>query len=259
MSDTKVKGIVDIVVLLDTSGSMQECIDGVKTCIGSFVNGLEAKGANNESPIKDWRMKVCGYKDHEADGENWFSDNPFVSDVASVQAQIAAANMQASGGGDEPESLLDALFKIAKMEQSGVQEGADPNKWRARGTIARAVIFFTDATFKDPMTIPEAAGGGLQDAKNAITGAKILLFGFCPETDNYCMLGCIGRSLLDFYVSPDTCPAVAGLGKGGEEGNAAAQAAVEALASISSDRAGFTKIMEQLAKTLSASVHTELA
>lgn len=259
MSDTEIKGVVDIVVLLDTSGSMQECIDGVKTCIGSFVNGLEAKGANNESPIKDWRMKVCGYKDHEADGENWFTDNPFVSDVASVQSQIAGSNMQASGGGDEPESLLDALFKIVKMEQSGVQEGADPNKWRARGTSARAVIFFTDATFKDPMTIPEAAGGGLPDVKNAITGAKIILCGFCPETDKYCLLGTIGKAEFDFYVSPDKCPAIAGLGKGGEEGFAASEAAVAALASKASNTTEFTKIMEQLGKTVSKSVHTELA
>ena len=181
----KIKGVVDIVVLLDVTGSMQECIDAVKGSISTFINGLAAKDANNEAPIKDWRMKICGYRDHQANESTWFVDNPFVRDAAAVQAQLGAANMQASGGGDEPESLLDALFKLAKMEQSGVQDAEDGNKWRARGTAARAIIFFTDATFKTPMTIPEAAGGGVPDVITAILANRIILCGFCPEWQGY--------------------------------------------------------------------------
>ena len=85
------------------------------------------------------------------------------------------------------------------------------------------------------MTIPEAAGGSLPDVENAIREAKILLYGFCPETDKYCELGAIVSSELDFYVSPVTCPAVAGLGKGGEEGNAATQIASHALLKLNQE------------------------
>jgi len=49
------------------------------------------------------------------------------------------------------------------------------------------------------------------------------------------MLGGINRAQLAFYVSPDTCPAVAGLGKGGEEGNAATQIASHALLNLNQE------------------------
>jgi hypothetical protein len=261
MADQKTKGVVDIVILMDVSGSMQRCIDAVKNSVSVFVAGLEAKDANNESPIKDWRIKVCGYRDHQpkpgTTDENWFLDNPFVTDVASVQAQIAGAHMRASGGGDEPESLLDALFKIAKTEQAGMQDEVDPLKWRARGSAARATIFFTDATFKSPMTIPEASGGGVGDVITALMGAKIILCGFCPEWEGYHELASVDRAEIQFVARLDENPALAGLGKPGEEGRSASIAAIEALNSKASDHTAFTKIMGQLAKTISKSVAVE--
>lgn len=254
----KVKGIVDIVVLMDISGSMQPCIDAVKSSVAAFVQTLESKDANNESPIRDWRMKVCGYRDQTCDAK-WFVDNPFVRDVASVQAQLAASRMQASGGGDEPESLLDALYKIAKMEQSGIQDAENPDRWRARGTCARAVVFFTDATFKTPMTLPEAAGGGVDDVINAIMASKIILCGFCPEWEGYYELASVDRAEIDFIARLAETPALAGLGKPGEEGRAAQSAALTAMSARSSDRTAFVKVMEQLAKTISKSVAVEAA
>lgn len=255
----KIKGVVDIVVLLDVTGSMQECIDAVKGSISTFINGLAAKDANNEAPIKDWRMKVCGYRDHQANESTWFVDNPFVRDAAAVQAQLGAANMQASGGGDEPESLLDALFKLAKMEQCGVQDAEDPSKWRARGTAARAVIFFTDATFKAPMTIPEAAGGGVPDVITAILANRIILCGFCPEWQGYLDLASADRAEFEFVARTADTPALAGLGKPGDEGRAAMTASANALKAKASDAAAFTKIMTQLAKTITKSAAVEAA
>ena len=126
---------------------------------------MAATDPNNEAPIKDWRVKIVGYRDQPANPSDWFVDTPFVRDVAAVQAQLSAPNMQASGGGDETESLLDALFKLAMMEQAGARDAEDAGRWRERGTSIRAIIFLTDATFKTPMTIPEAAGGGVEDVK----------------------------------------------------------------------------------------------
>ena len=259
MAENKIKGVVDIVVLLDVSGSMQECIDAVKGSISTFISGLAAKDANNESPIKDWRMKIAGYRDHQHNEATWFVDNPFVKDSAAVQAQLSAPSMQASGGGDEPESLLDALFKLAKMEQAGVQDGEDPNKWRARGTAARAVIFFTDATFKAPMTIPESAGGGIPDVITALVANRIILCGFCPEWQGYLDLASADRAEFEFVARASDSPALAGLGKPGEEGRAAMVASVTALKTKASDSAAFTKVMQQLAKTISKSVAVEAA
>jgi len=259
MAETKIKGVVDIVILLDVTGSMQECIDAVKGSISTFINSLSAKDANNDAPIKDWRMKICGYRDHQYNESNWFVDNPFVRDVAAVQAQLSAANMQAGGGGDEPESLLDAIYKLAKMDQAGVQDGEDMNKWRARGAAARTIIFFTDATFKIPMTIPEAVGGGVGDVITAIMSNRIILCGFCPEWQGYLDLASADRAEFEFVARLGDTPALAGLGKPGEEGRAAMVASVGALKAKAADAAAFTKIMTQLAKSISKSVAVETA
>ena len=56
------------------------------------------------------------------------------------------------------------------------------------------------------------------------------------------------------YVKVETCPAIANLGKSREEGGEAAmQAATEALKGLSKDSVGFTKLMKQLVKTVQKS------
>lgn len=259
MAENKIKGVVDIVVLLDVSGSMQSCIDAVKGSVAAFIGSLSGEDPNNEVPVKDWRIKICGYRDHEADGANWFVDNPFVEDVAGVQAQLEGSGMMASGGGDEPESLLDALYTLAKMEQSSVQESADPHKWRVRGTAARVVIFFTDATFHSPMTIEQASGGTVADVITAIMANRIILCGFCPEWEGYFELASVDRAEFEFVATEQDTPALAGLGKAGDAGTAAQKAAAAALNAKASDGAAFTKVMQQLAKSISKSAAVDTA
>jgi hypothetical protein len=255
----KVKGVVDIVILMDVSGSMQACTDAVKASVATFIKSLTATDANNSTPVKDWRLKVVGYRDYDASPENWFVDNPFVRDVSSVEAQLASPRMAAQGGGDEPESLLDALFRVASIEEAGLQDGEDPNRWRPRGKAARAVIFFTDATFKTVMVIPEAKGGSLDDVISHLTKARIILCGFHPEWSGYEELASLDKCQMTAVARLADHPALAGLGKPGAEGTAAQKAAVEALKAQAENPTAFTKILEQLAKSLSKSVQVELA
>jgi hypothetical protein len=256
---SKVKGVVDIVIVMDVSGSMQECIDAVKGSVSSFISTMTSLDANSSAPIRDWRVKVVGYRDHQANPSDWFVDNPFVRDVAQVQAQLAAGNMQAGGGGDEPESLLDALFKIASMGEMGIQDEEDPHLWRPRGRAARAVIFFTDATYKPVMSIPEASGGTLNDLMTKLLGARIILCGFHPEWSGYDELGSLDKAQFMTVATSTEYPAIVGLGKPGPEGSAAQRAAVDALKAKATDPDAFRKILEQLAKSLSKSVQVELA
>lgn len=256
---SKVKGVADIVMLLDVTGSMQDCIDAVKRNIGRFIADLSSTDANNESPIKDWRMKVCGYRDHKANPSNWFVDNPFVRDLASVQAQLAAPNMEAAEGGDEPESLLDALMTLTRMEASTPQEGEHPNKWRDRSAAVRIIVFFTDATFNTPMSIPEASGGTVEDVVIALMGSRIILCGFVPEWDGYYELASADRAEFDIYATKAEFPALAGFGQPGEAGKAAMEAAVGALKAKAEDPTAFQKILAQLAKTVTKSAAVELA
>ncbi|MBA2244198.1 MAG: VWA domain-containing protein, partial [Gemmatimonadetes bacterium] len=127
---TKTRGVADIVFLIDVSGSMAPIIDALKRNIELFIDSLSSGEGNNVSPVRDWRAKAVGYRDFEADAEP-FIDNPFVRDVTALKAQLAG--LVAQGGGDEPESLLDALFRIANVGQT--ERGAqseDPNQWRYR-------------------------------------------------------------------------------------------------------------------------------
>jgi von Willebrand factor type A domain len=152
----KTKGVADIVFLIDVSGSMAPCIDALRKNIEAFIDSLSRGDANNSAPVRDWRGKVIGYRDVEAsqaEGLPWIVDNAFVRDAGALKAQLSA--LEANGGGDEPESLLDALYTVAAME--AVPKGSqseDPAKWRYRSDAARVVIVFTDASFKETMSIP---------------------------------------------------------------------------------------------------------
>jgi len=192
----KTKGVADVVFLIDVSGSMSPIIDALRKNIETFVDSLNSGDSNNAAPVRDWRGKVVGYRDIEAahsEGLEWLEDHPFVRDTAALKAQLGS--LKAQGGGDEPESLLDALYKVATMEASpkGAQS-EDPAKWRYRSDAARVVVVFTDASFKETMSLPEAKGGALQDVANVVMANRIILSLFAPNFEGYDRLSQIDKS-----------------------------------------------------------------
>jgi hypothetical protein len=140
-------GDADIVFLLDSTGSMNGVISSVKTNIQSFVNGLDAGG------IK-WRAKVVGYRDIHADGNAWYEDAPFVTTASSISAQLA--ELSAGGGGDTPESMYDALYKVITESE-----------WRERAKATPHIIVFTDAATK-PLSLGAVSAASIAE----IAGAK---------------------------------------------------------------------------------------
>ena len=163
----KKKGVVDIVFLMDATGSMDSCIGALKANVTTFVESMCEKSQMN--PVKDWRAKVVGFRDFHEDDEP-LVDNPFVDDPSAVSSQLDA--LEAEGGGDEPESLLDAIYHVANMGQTDKSAQAlDPNKWRYRSQAARVVIIFSDASFHS--TTKE--GGTMDDIALACTSSRILL------------------------------------------------------------------------------------
>lgn len=227
--NAKVKGVVDIVFLLDVTGSMQPCIDALKHNIGTFIDTLTTKDANNTNPVRDWRARVVGYRDFTADSEPYV-DNPFVRDASVLKSQLAG--LHADGGGDEAESLLDALFNVATLPASGSQESEDEGKWRHKHAAARVVVVFTDASFKPVMSIPEANGGTWQDVANRCVENRIILSLFAPDMECYNDLSSIQRS--EYFPIAGSNPQ-------------------QALADFTSDQANFQKTLEQLARTVSKS------
>lgn len=244
--EAKIKGVVDFVVLIDISGSMQGCIDAVEKSVSTLLNVMTSTDVNGGRLIKDWRLKVVGYRDSEKTDVDWFVDNPFVREVAGVQSQLSAPSMKVAGEGHGPESLLDALYKVASIGEAGLQDGEDANLWRPQA--ARAVIFFTDATFKPVMSLPEAKGGQLADVLTRLERDKVILFGFHPEWEGYDVLHTLSGSCLEPVASVADFPVMASLGKDGAEGLAAHKATVNGLRAKVGDIANFTGLMEQLTR-----------
>ena len=192
----RTKGVADVVFLIDVTGSMAPIIDALRKNIEAFVDSLSSGDSNNAAPVRDWRAKVIGYRDIEVaatEGIEWLEDNPFVRDTTALKAQLGS--LQAQGGGDEAESLLDALYKVATMDAlpKGSQS-EDPAKWRYRSDAARVVVVFTDASFKETMSIPEAKGGALQDVANVVMANRIILSLFAPNFEGYDRLSQIDKS-----------------------------------------------------------------
>ncbi len=235
----KTKGVADLVFVVDVTGSMAPCIDALRKNIETFIDSLSRGDGNSAAPVRDWRGKVVGYRDIESgatDGVPWFVDNPFVRDVAALKAQLAG--LKAEGGGDEPESLLDALFKVASMP--AIPKGSqteDPTKWRYRSDAARVVIVFTDASFKETMSIPEAKGGSLQDVANVVMANRIILSLFAPNFEGYDRLSQIDKSEWEVVEF---------------EGLTAQQA----LEKFTSDPVNFKTTLQQLAASVSRSAET---
>lgn len=232
----KSRGVVDILFLLDITGSMQPCIDALKRNISNFIDYLTTKDANNSMPVRDWRAKVVGYRDYEFDREP-FVDAPFVREPDTLKRQLD--RLVAEGGHDEPESLLDALYKVATMGQTEKDaQSDDPYKWRYRSAAARVVIVFTDATYKEPMHLPEAKGGGFDDVVNVITANRILLSIFAPDMECYDRLSAIDKSEYEAI-------SIEGIGP------------QRALADFTSDTKNFQNALKQLAASVSKSAATE--
>src|SRR5919107_5532945 len=232
----KTRGVADIVFLIDVTGSMAPCIDALRKNIEVFIDSLSAGDANNAPPVKDWRGKVVGYRDAEHDGPRWLQDNPFVRDAVALKAQLAS--LRAEGGADEPESLLDALYKIATTEATpkGAQS-EDAGKWRYRSEAARVVVVFTDASFKETMSVPEAKGGGLQDVANVVMANRIILSLFAPNFEGYDRLSQIDKSEWEVVEYEGLSP----------------QAALQ---KFTSDPVNFRNTLKQLAASVSRSAET---
>lgn len=242
---------VDIVFLLDVTGCRVHFLEALKLQIVDFENAIvdNLKSDLNTLEVNlNARYKVCGFRDQECDGDKWFIEFPFVRNIEEVKTHMNHADMSPCGGGDEPESLLDALYKVGMMPISGAQEPENPNAWRPE--VKHCILIISDATFKNA-TLPEIAGFGVVEIFYKIADKKLVLFGLVPEWSGYDDLSTWPESYFTYYIKG---PAVSNLGESGPEGNAAGMAAVKALADIAMDKQKFKFFINILAKDISKSI-----
>ncbi|MBI4677819.1 MAG: VWA domain-containing protein [Elusimicrobia bacterium] len=141
---------IEVVFILDTTGSMGGLLEGAKRKIWSIVNDM-AKG----KPTPKIKMGLVAYRDR---GDRYVTQvEPLSANLDAVYEKLLA--LKAEGGGDGPEDVLQAL-------QDAVEKGG----WSGAPRTLRIVFLVGDAPphtdYKDvrpyPQTVQAAVVKGIK-------------------------------------------------------------------------------------------------
>ncbi|MCE2699307.1 MAG: VWA domain-containing protein [Nostocales cyanobacterium LE14-WE4] len=94
----------DVMFILDCTGSMQGEIDAIRDAITSFADTITGDGVRVRVGLVEFRDRLID-EEHQV---LTFEGQPFTTDPTAFRRQLSA--LKASGGGDEPESSLDAIM-----------------------------------------------------------------------------------------------------------------------------------------------------
>ena len=126
---------VDIVFAIDATESMQPLIDKVKSLTLSFREELEKGLKENRRIIKNLRIKVIVFRDYYVDDKYAMEESQFfILPEEKQEFYNFVSQIKAGGGGDEPESGLEAL--ALALRSDFVKDG-DKNR--------HLIVLFTDA------------------------------------------------------------------------------------------------------------------
>lgn len=136
MTESESAYAVDIVLCIDVTGSMSPVIDTVKKGALSFHKRLVDAMAAREKAVGQLRIRVVAYRDFEADPGNPVELSKFWRiPQEAKQFERFVKGLRADGGGDLPESGLEALALAIK------------SPWEREYERRRHVIvLFTDAS-----------------------------------------------------------------------------------------------------------------
>jgi len=156
LASGRIKGVADIVFCVDCTLSMDPCISEFKAQVETFIGGLEKPASSNERPV-DWRLKVLGFRDLNEDSSPWVNLEALMVNAAS-EAKKQVAALSPEGGGDDPESALDAIWYAATQ-----------TPWRDNCT--KVVVMFSDQTSLEMMHPSTVAKGAVANDVSAVKQA----------------------------------------------------------------------------------------
>lgn len=134
-SNYKMNYNVDIVFVIDSTGSMGHTVDMVKNNALSFHEQLMESMARKQKKVDKLRVRIISFKDYLEDAEpmlvtDFYNLPEEVGEMRQVMNSITA-----EGGGDEPEDALEALAYAIK------------SKWDTSCMKSRHIIaLYTDST-----------------------------------------------------------------------------------------------------------------
>ena len=112
LDDAGRKGVgeLDLVFLVDETGSMGAYIEEVKRRLLELLDALRA------APLcRSLRVGIVSYRDHPPQDTTFASRVvPLTDDLAAIQAGVE--RMAANGGGDGPESVTDGLYDLVRLD-----------------------------------------------------------------------------------------------------------------------------------------------
>lgn len=187
-NSTSLRYAVDIVFCIDVTGSMYPVLDQVKEGALTFHKRLEESMAAKDKAISNLRLRVVAYRDFRDNAADAIQQSPFFSVPGQVgEFESFVSSLRAGGGGDEPESGLEALAEALSSEW---ERGLD----RRRHIVA----LFTDASAhplgvgSSASTYPQSAPATIDDLmemwgysgsqSSAMENAAKRLLLFAPDT-----------------------------------------------------------------------------
>jgi hypothetical protein len=183
---------VDIVFCIDVTGSMTPVIDAVKGNVRAFNSLLGSAMAEKTKSISQLRVRVIAFRDFADNADDAIEMTNFLTlpDQHS-DFEMFVHQLRATGGGDEPESGLEAL---ALAIESQWERGLD----RRRHVIA----MFTDASAHPLGNADARRARGYPEAAPASIDELFERWGYASSQDA-AMENSAKRLLL---FAPDTMP-----------------------------------------------------
>ena len=145
--------MVDIVFVLDVTGSMEFAITGVKNGIQDFADALRKKQLAARVALLAFGDRTIGEEPKILMFNAGQSRSPFTTDMTEFRQQVG--NLSLVNGGDPPESSLDGMVEATRLP------------YRQKAT--RVMILITDAAPK----LPDKETKSLQQASIALRDSKI--------------------------------------------------------------------------------------
>ncbi len=126
---------VDIVLVIDATGSMSSIIDRVKAGAVGFEEELGKVMAKKGKHIDDLRIRVVAFRDFYDDDTDALECSDFIGlPEGRADLERFVSGITATGGGDAPETGLEALAEAMR------------SPWTRSGTRRRhVVVVWTDA------------------------------------------------------------------------------------------------------------------
>ena len=126
---------VDIAFVIDGTGSMSPVINTVKGFALSFYDDVVEGLKKFNKKVNQFRVKVIVFRDYYCDGKFAMEESEFFYlPLENEEFEEFVSGIEAKGGGDAPESALEALALAMRSD------------WVTDGTSKRhAIVLFTDA------------------------------------------------------------------------------------------------------------------